>query len=73
MSARTITYGDVIQKDRDECNSIGSHDRLKHVTFRDLHQQIPSPSEVIDIHSLSKKGKAPGEDLCSGNIFSFFH
>ena len=72
MSAKTITYGDVIQKDRDECNSIGSHDRLKHVTVDDLFEQIPNPSEVIEMHSMSKKGKAPGEDLCSGNVLSAF-
>ena len=37
-----------------------------------MHEQIPSPSEVIDMHSLSKKGKAPGEDLCSGNVLAAF-
>ena len=73
MSAKTLTYGEVIQKDRDEYNSMGCLDRFKHVSFNDLCLQIPSPSEVIDMHSMSKKGKAPGEDLCSGNVLSAFH
>ena len=70
MSAKTFTYGEVVQKDRDKYNSIDCHDRFKHVSFNDLFQQIPSPSEVIDMHSMSKKGRAPGEDLCSGNVLS---
>ena len=36
MSAKTLTYGEVIQKDRDEYNSIGCLDRFKHVSFNDL-------------------------------------
>ena len=72
MSAKTLTYGEVVQKDRDEYNSIGCLDRFKNVSFNDLCLQIPSPSEVIDMHSMSKKGKAPGEDLCSGNVLSAF-
>jgi hypothetical protein len=72
MSAKTFTYGEVIQKDRDEYNSLGCLDRFKHISFNDLWLQIPSPSEVIAMHSMSKKGKAPGEDLCSGNVLFAF-
>ena len=72
MFAKTFTYGAVIQKDREEYNSMGCLDRFKHVSFNDLHFQIPSPSEVIDMHRMSKKGKAPGEDLCSGNVLYAF-
>ena len=72
MSAQTITYGDAIQKDRDESNIRGCHDRFVHVSFDKMRQQIPSPSEVIGMNSMSQKGKAPGEDLCSGNVLSAF-
>ena len=37
-----------------------------------MHEQSPSPSEIISTHSLSKRGEAPGEDLCSGNVLSTF-
>ena len=72
MSAKTMTHGDVMQKDRDESNAKGCHDRYMNVSSGDLYQQIPRPSEVIGMNSMSKKGKAPGEDLCSGNVLSAF-
>ena len=72
MSAKTLTYGEVIQKDRDEANYTGCFDRYSGISNTDLHIQIPSPSEIIGMHSMSKKGKAPGEDLCSGNVLSRF-
>ena len=73
MSAKTLTYGEVIQKDRDEYNMVGNRDRFMHVSFDDLFKQIPSPSEVIDMHSMSKKGKASGEDCALAMCCLPFH
>ena len=72
VSAKTLIYSEVIQKDRDESNITGYLDRYSGVMPDNLHTQIPSPSEVVSMHSMSKKGKAPGEDFCSGNVLSFF-
>ena len=72
MSAKTFTHGEVIQKDRDESNLVGCFDRYSGISGNSLHTQIPSPSEIIDMHSMSKKNKAPGEDCCSGNVLPFF-
>ena len=72
MCAQTHTFEEVIKKDRDESNCRDLHDRFLHGTGEQLCDQIPSPSDVINLHGLSKRGKAPGEDLCSGNISSMF-
>ena len=72
MSGKTVTYGEVIHKDRGECNSIGCHDRYSHLSYDKMFQQVPSPSETFGMRSMSKKGKAPGEDLCSGKVLCAF-
>ena len=72
MSVKTFTYGEVIQKDTDDPNKTGCLDRSSDTSCDHLHNQIPSPFEIIAMNSMSKKGKAPGEDLCSGNVLSCF-
>ena len=66
MWPQTQSFESVIKKDRDESKSEDLHDRFLHVTGEHMCDQIPSPSDVINLHGLSKRGKAPGEDLCSG-------
>ena len=72
MCAQTQSFASVIRKDREESNNGDLHNRIMHVTCEHMCDQTPSPSEVINLHGMSKRGKAPGEDLCSGNVLCMF-
>ena len=72
MCAQTQSFASVIQSDREESNCRDLHDRYLHVTSEHMCDQIPSPSDVINLHGMSKRGKALGEDLCCGNVLSMF-
>ena len=71
MSASCVSYASVICKDRDN-NNDESKDRFKHINHSTLWKEVPTPSDIVVMNANSKKNKAPGEDLCSGNVLATF-